>query len=108
MARRIALDLAAEDLHAALAAGAVAGAGRVDGDVRAPRGLEQRHIRRRREDNRLVAVFKLEGNLIHRMGAPFGVSSYSKSLRLRAASARTRRDFCGRFCIFVRGGRTDT
>ena len=58
------IQLALHEAHLALAAGAVAGAGRVDGDVGLARDLEQVFILSG-EDLTVLALFKTEAYLIH-------------------------------------------
>ena len=72
-----AFDGALENFDPALAARAVAVAGRVDGDVCCFRSVQNGRVGRCVDDDGLAAVFKLEGNLIHRMESPFGVGSIS-------------------------------
>ena len=65
VARGIAVHLALDQLHAALAARAVAAARRVDGDVGAACGLQQGGTRRDGDHDRLRVIFKLENDLRH-------------------------------------------
>ena len=58
-----AVHLARDQLHAALAARAVAAARRVDGDVGAACGLQQGGTRRDGDHDRLRVIFKLENDL---------------------------------------------
>ena len=65
MGRLRAGQLAGDELHAALAARAVAGARRIDGDVGLARGVEHALLRGDRDHNGLFIVFKLEGQFKH-------------------------------------------
>lgn len=58
-------QLAGDELHAALAARAVAGARRIDGDVGLARGVEHALLRGDRDHDGLFIVFKLEGQFKH-------------------------------------------
>ena len=65
MGRLRAGQLAGDELHAALAARAVAGARRIDGDVGLARGVEHALLRGDRDHDGLFIVFKLEGQFKH-------------------------------------------
>ena len=65
MAGLHACDLARNEFHAALAARAVAVAGRVDGDVGRLGSLENGAAGRGGEMDLLRAVFELEGDFVH-------------------------------------------
>ena len=64
-------DLAGNELDAALAARAVAVAGRVDGDVGRFRGLQNGAAGRGGEFDLLRTVFELEGDFVHAVWVPF-------------------------------------
>ena len=64
-------DLAGNELDTALAARAVAVAGRVDGDVGRFRGLQNGAAGRGGEFDLLRTVFELEGDFVHAVWVPF-------------------------------------